>query len=154
LYLLAVVWGFFGLEYLPGTFVTPNDAVATAHAIQAHPFFFRILIFNDVAGGALWLSVGLALYKLLRDVDRDLAGLMLILGAYMQVPLYFMNVVNTSAAFTLVTGAPYLAPFSEAQRYALAMLFLRRHHYDLLASLFFAGVWLIPFGILVYKSGF
>jgi len=36
----------------------------------------------------------------------------------------------------------------------MAMLFLRLHHYELLASFVFAGLWLFPFGILVYKSGF
>jgi uncharacterized membrane protein len=41
-----------------------------------------------------------------------------------------------------------------AQRDAMAMLFLRLHHYELLASLVFAGLWLFPFGILVFKSGF
>ncbi len=36
----------------------------------------------------------------------------------------------------------------------MAMLFLRLHHYQIEASLVFAGLWLVPLGILVYKSGF
>lgn len=36
----------------------------------------------------------------------------------------------------------------------MALFFLRLHHYDLLSSLVFAGLWLFPFGVLVFKSGF
>jgi len=63
-------------------------------------------------------------------------------------------VLNRIAALLLVRGADYLAPFTTAQRDALAMLFLSLYHYELVASFVFAGLWLFPFGILVYKSGF
>jgi hypothetical protein len=40
------------------------------------------------------------------------------------------------------------------QRDAIALLFLRLHHYELMTSFVFAGLWLFPFGTLVYKSQF
>lgn len=36
----------------------------------------------------------------------------------------------------------------------MAMLFLKLHYYELLASLLFGGLWLFPFGALVLKSRF
>jgi hypothetical protein len=72
----------------------------------------------------------------------------------MQVPLYFVNVLNYVAAWLLVSGTAFLSPFSPAQRDAIAMVFLRLHYYEILASLVFGGLWLFPFGILVFKSGF
>src|ERR1700756_1510278 len=94
LYVAAIIIGFAGLEYLPGKFITAGNAVATAHAIAADPFLFRVLIVSDVVMGVVWLAVVIALYRLLKDVDRGLASLIVILGAYMQVPIYFVNVLN------------------------------------------------------------
>lgn len=153
LYLLSVVVGVFGIIYVPGRIVRPGDAVATAHNIVVNEPLFRMGMASDIAGGTIWLFVVLALYRLLKDVDKTQADLMVILGAYMQVPLYFVNVVNSMAALLLVTGTAFTA-IPVAQRDALALLFLRLHHYQLLASFLFAGLWLFPFGILVYKSGF
>lgn len=153
LYLLAIVAGFFFLDYIPDRFIKSGHPVATAHAIAADQPLFRLAIAGDLIGGVIWLAVVLALYRLLKDVDEVQAALMLILGAFMQVPLYFFNVVNYVAAFTLVTGLP-TAAFSAAQRDVLALLFLKLHTAELLASLVFAGLWLFPFGLLVYKSGF
>jgi len=153
-YLAAIVAGWFTLRYVPDKLIAPGDAVATAHNILANPFVFRAGMVGDLVTGVVWLGVVLALYRLLKDVDRTQANLMVVLGAFLQVPLYFVNVVNYVAALVLVEGAPFLSVFSEGQRDALAMLFLRLHHFELLASFVFAGLWLFPFGILVYKSGF
>jgi Domain of unknown function (DUF4386) len=154
LYLIAIVAGVFDLMYLPGKFIVPGDAAATAHNIVANQLLFRVAIVSDLLTGVIWLFVVLALYRLLSDVDRTQAALMVILGAFMQVPLYFANVVNYIAALLLVTNTPFLAVFSAVQRDAMAMFFLRLHHFGFLASLVFAGLWLFPFGILVYKSRF
>jgi hypothetical protein len=154
LYLISVVGGIFTLRYVPDRLVVSGDPVATAHNIAANPWLLRWGIAGDLAGGVIWLFVVLVLYRLLKDVDRVAAGLMVVLGAFMQVPLYFVNVVNYMAALMLATGATFLSALTEAERDALVMLFLKLHHYQLLSSLVFAGLWLFPFGILVYKSGF
>jgi hypothetical protein len=154
LYLLAIVVGFITLDYLPDRFIKTGDPVATAHQIAANEFLFRLMITGDLIGGVIWLAVVLALYRLLADVDRTQANLMLILGAFMQVPLFFANTVNYVAALFFATGTSFLTAFSGAQRDAMAMLFLKLHTYEFLASLMFAGLWLFPFGILVFKSTF
>ena len=154
LYLLSIIGGFFVLKYLPDKFIKTGDAVATAHIIATHPSLVRLAMAGDLIGGVLWLAVVLALYQLLKDVDRVQAALMVILGAFMQVPLYFVNVLNYVAALLLITDRTFFPVFSALQRDAMAMLFLRLHDYEILASLVFGGLWLFPFGILVYKSGF
>ena len=154
LYALSIIGGIFTLRYIPDKLIVPGDAAATAHAILANESLLRIGIAGELALGVLWLFVVLALYQLLKDVDRTHAWLMLILGGFMQVPLYFVNVVNYVGALMFARGETFLAPFSLAQRDAMAMLFLRLHHYEFFATLVFAGLWLFPFGILVMKSGF
>jgi hypothetical protein len=154
LYLLSIVAGVFDLKYIPRHFAVTGNAAATAHNILANQMLFRLGMAADLVAGVVWLFVPLALCKLLKDVDGEQAALMVILGTFMQVPLYFVNVVNYAAAFLLVNGASYLTVFSSAQRNAMALFFLRLHHYELLSSLVFAGLWLFPFGVLVFKSGF
>jgi len=154
LYLLAVIGGVFVLRYIPARVMRSGDAVATAHNIVANELLFRVGIAGGVALGVLWLFVVLALYRLLKDVDRVQAALMVILGAFLQVPTYFANTANYGAALLLVTDNRFSPAFSEMQRDVTAALFLQLHFYELNASLVLAGLWLMPFGILVYKSGF
>ena len=153
-YIVAIIVGVLDLMILPDHFIKPGDASATARAILAERELFQALPVADIASGTIWLLVVLALYRLLRDVDEWQARLMVILGAYLQVPFYFFNAVNYAGAFLSLSHPALVAAFSETQRYALAFLFLRLHHYELMASFVFAGLWLFPFGILVYKSRF
>jgi hypothetical protein len=153
LYLVSIVVGFATLDYLPGRFIH-GDPAATASAIVANEPLFRLAIVGDLVDGIIWLFVVLALYRLLRAVSAAQSGLMLVLGAFMQVPLYFVNASNYVAALLCATGAPFLSSFSEMQRASLTMFFLRLHHFGLLASLVFGGLWLFPFGVLVFKSRF
>ena len=79
---------------------------------------------------------------------------MVILGSLMQVPLFCANTANDAAALLFVRGADFLSVFDKPQRDAFAMLFLNLHHQLDLANMMFAGLWLIPFGLLVYRSRF
>jgi len=63
-------------------------------------------------------------------------------------------VLNDAAALLFVRGADFLSVFEKAQRDALAMLFLRLHHDEVVAAAIQWGLWLFPLAILVYKSSF
>jgi len=76
-----------------------------------------------------------------------------ILGSLVVTPIFFVNTANDMAALLFARGSDFLSSFDKAQRDAFVMLFLNLHHQlDLAADLF--GLWLIPFGLLVYKSRF
>jgi hypothetical protein len=79
---------------------------------------------------------------------------MVILGGLMPVPIFFMNSLNDAAALLFARGDDFLNVFDKPQRAAFAMLFLRLHHQGDLANEIFWGLWLLPFGLLVYKSRF
>ena len=152
LYLLLVIVGPLRLMYIPNKlFVYGN---ATAANVAAHESLFRLGIVSDPVAAVLWLFVPLALYRLLKGVDQTLAVLMVILGSLMQVPLFFVNTVTDAAALLFARGGGYLSVFDKPQRDAFARLFLDLHHQLDLANLIFAGLWLFPFGLLVYKSRF
>lgn len=154
LYILASVIGVVRLMYIPKRLFVYGNAAATAANIAGHESLFRWGIVSSVVGAVVWLFVPLALYRLLKGVDQTLAVLMVILGSLMQVPLYFVNIVTDAAALLFARGGGYLAVFDQPQRDAFARLFLNLHHQLDLANFVFAGLWLFPFGLLVYKSRF
>ena len=154
LYIVASVVGVVRLLYIPKHLFVHGDAAVTASNIVAHELLFRFGIVSELAAAVLWLCVPLALYRLLKGVDDGLAVWMVILGSLMPVPLFFVNAVNDAAVLLFATGPNFLAVFETAQRNALTMLFLNLHNELDLANMMFWGLWLLPFGLLVYKSRF
>ena len=154
IYLLLTLAGPMRLIYIPNKLIVSGNPSATASNIAAHEMLFRLGIVSDLVTGVLSLCVGLALYRLLKRVDENIAVLMVIFGSLMVAPLYFANTVNDAAALILVRGANFLSAFEPAQREALAMLFLRLHGHGVVANEIFWGLWLFPFGWLVYRSRF
>ena len=154
LYILASVVGVVRLMYIPNALFVHGNATATASNIVMHESLFRWGIVSSLLAAALWTFVPLALYRLLKDVDHGLAVLMVILGSLMQVPLFLVSIVTDGAALLFARGTSYLSVFDKPQRDAFARLFLDLHHQLDLASLIFGGLWLLPFGLLVYRSRF
>ena len=154
LYITASLVAIVRLLYIPKVLIVHGNAAATAHNIAAHESLFRVGILCYLVGGTLWLFVPLALYRLLKDVDETLALMMVILGGFMQVPTYIINTVTDAATLMLVRGGDLAAVFNQQQREAAAMFMLRLHHHLDVANAIFAGLWLLPFGLLVYRSRF
>jgi hypothetical protein len=154
LYIVGSLVAVVRLIYIPNTLIVPENATATVNNIARHELLFRFGILSQLFTGALWIFVTLALYRLFKGVDRGLAVLMVILGSLMVTPIFFMNSVNDAAALLFTRGGEFLSTFDRPQRDAFAMLFLRLHHYGDLANEIFWGLWLLPFGLLVYRSRF
>lgn len=153
LYLLASIPGVFCLVYIPSHFIVSGDASATASKIAASEFIFRIGILCELAGFIGFILVVRALYRLFAGVNKAHASLMVTL-ILVSIPISLLNVLNETAALELIRGANFLAVFDKPQRDALAFLFLHLHFDGIIVAQVFWGLWLIPFGILVYKSGF
>jgi hypothetical protein len=139
--------------YVPGRLIVRENATATANNIVASEALFRIGIVSGLVSAVISIFLGLALYRLFRGVSQQRALLMGIL-LLTQVPIAFLNEVNSLAALMLVRGADFLSSFDKPQRDALAMLFLNLHGQGITVSEIFWGLWLFPFGLLVLRSGF
>ena len=142
------------LVYIPSTLFVSGNATATANNIAAHELLFRLGIVGDLLTGTFSILLLLALYRLLKGVDQGLAVLMVILGTLMSTPIYFLNTLNDVAALLFARGGDFLSVFDKPQRDAFAMLFLNLHHHLDLANAIFWGLWLLPLGLLVYRSRF
>lgn len=151
-YLLLVILGPVRLMYIPGKLFVSGNASATAGNIAAHETLMRFGIASDIVCGVILVFLTLALYGLFKDVDQQLAVLVVIFGGIMPAVIDFVGVVCDLGALRAVRGAPFLAVFEKPQLDALALLFLNLRDYQNTAAETLWGVWLLPLAILVYKS--
>jgi len=151
LYVLASIPGVVSLLHIPSHFIVSGNAAATK--IAASEFVFRIGIICELTGFIGFIFVVRALYRLLAGVNKSLASLMVTL-MLVSVPISLVHVLNEFAALTLIRGGDFLSAFDKPQRDALAMLFLDLHIRGFMVAQVFWGLWLIPFGALVFRSGF
>lgn len=153
LYLLSAVAAGIPLIYIPSALIIPGNAVATAGKILASETLFRVCMVSELAGAILLFILVRILYRLLNQVNRTQASLMVSLVA-ISIPITFLNVLNEIAALTLLQGATFLSAFDQAQRDALALMFLGLHGDGVNLANIFWGLWLLPFGSLVIRSRF
>jgi Domain of unknown function (DUF4386) len=153
LYIAMSIIGFFAMGYVPDKLIVHGNAAATANNIAASESLFRLGIAGELIGQAGFIFVALALYDLLKGVNRRLASLMVTL-IVVSIPIAFLNELNSIAALTLVRGADFLSIFDKPQRDALAMLFLNLHGRGFVVAEIFWGLWLFPLALLVYRSRF
>jgi uncharacterized protein DUF4386 len=153
LYVLTSIVGFFAMGYVPSKLIVHGNAAATASNISVHETLFRLGIAAQLIGMAGFIFVALALYDLLKGVNRRHASLMVTL-IVVSIPIALLNELNSIAALVLVRGADFLSIIEKPQREALAMLFLNLHHHGFVVAEIFWGLWLFPLALLVYRSRF
>jgi len=152
LYLLLVIAAPFRLFYIPSELFVNGDAAATMANIAANATLFKMGMLADLFCGVLEIFLVLALYHLFKHVNRRQAILMVLLSLPTGA-INFINILNDAAALTFASAPAFLAAFDQAQREAMGMLFLNLHDIEVLAVGFFWGLWLLPLGALVIRSG-
>lgn len=152
LYLIWVLTAIYGIMYVPSHTIVRGDAAATANKILANEFIFRTGIINGIISSTIFVFIGLTLFRLFKNVNEHQAKLLVAL-VIVQIPaVFFMEACNI-ASLKIFKGE-ILKTFELTQRQDLAMLFLKINDYATIALEMFWGLWLFPFGQLVYRSGF
>jgi len=152
-YLAMILVAPFSMLYVPGKLIVRDNAAATAENILTHETLFRSSIFGDLIGHVIFICLAIALYRLLRDVNRTWAWLM-VSFVLVSAAVGFLNTLNNVAALILFRGDEFLTVFDQVRREALGMLFIRLHSQGQFIDEIFWGLWLFPFGLLVFRSGF
>ena len=152
-YLSMVLVAPFAMLYVPGKLIVRDNAAATADNILAHETLFRLSIFGDLIGHVIFICLGVALYRLLSSVNKTWA-LLMVGFVWVSAAVGFLNTLNHLAAVIFFRGGEFLSVFDKPQRDALAYFFLRLNSQGTFANEIFWGLWLFPFGLLVFRSGF
>jgi uncharacterized protein DUF4386 len=153
LYLVVIATGIFSLAYVPSRITAGGNALATVNNIARAESLFRLGIVSELIQYTVWLLLPFALYRLLHKVNRNAALLMVVL-VIVSIPISFANVANKLDVLSLLGGAHSAGTFTIDQLNAQVMLSLAAYHNRILIAEIFWGLWLLPFGYLVFKSGF
>ena len=153
LYLLLIVFGIFAEMFVRQSLIVAGDAATTASNILASEGLFRLGFMSDILMILTFLLLPLAFYVLLKPVGKRLASLVVILVS-VSVPLMLVNMLLYVAPLVLLSGADYLSVFSADQLNALAMSTFDLYTSGVMIATLFHGLWLLPLGYLVYKSGY
>jgi len=130
-------------EMLRASLFAMGDAAATGRNILGSEALLRWSVAGDIVTELAFLCTALFLYSLLEEVGRGLARAMLALVAI----AVGMTVFNTGAELAA------LGAFLAGEQ-AQGMLLLRLYQALAIPIGLLFGLWMLPFGYLVFKSGF
>lgn len=153
LYLIVVLTGIFSLLYVPSKLFNWNDAVSTFNNIRENEILFRLGIVASIVCYIAFLFLPLVLYKLLGPVNKGYAVAMVSL-ALVSVPVSLVNLLNKVNILTLMGNENYVSTIPLNELHNNIFLYLDYYENGITLASIFWGLWLFPFGYLVYKSGF
>ena len=152
LYVGVAVLGVFAELVVRDRIVEFGHPVATAENIRDSATLFRAGFVADLVQPTLFLLTAMALYLLLRGANELVARAMVLIVA-VSVAIICLNLLNQWVALQVATDEAFGRAFGPAGSDALARLFAGMHHDGYLIAQIFFGLWLLPLGYLVVKSG-
>ena len=146
LYLLVAILGTFAMLFVDKKVYVAGDAATTAGNLVANAGLVRAGVVADLIQATLWVVVAMTLYLLLRHVSKSAASAMVVFAA-IGAGITMLNGVFRFESMRVATGEVGAASNS------LALLLSDTQHYGVFIAQVFFGLWLVPMGYLVYKSG-
>jgi hypothetical protein len=123
MFLSIIAVGVSGEFFLLSGVIVYEDAAATAKNIMTHAQAFRIAVAAELISFAGHIALALALYALLKPVNKSLAQLALFLRLA-ESSVLAVILLNRYITLQILSGAEYLTVFEPNQLHALAMVFL------------------------------
>jgi Domain of unknown function (DUF4386) len=152
IYFIVAVTGMFSLAYVPSVVSIPvaslADAAAALAKISTHQTLYKAGIASSIICYVATLMTALALLQLLHAVNRNAAVLMVAFAAS-GVPIALGALGYKLDLLTLIAG-----PLVGEARAAQAFIALKAYSHQMIMAETFWGLWLLPMGYLVFKSGF
>ena len=153
LYLIVVLTGIFSLMYVPLKIIVWDNAALTFNNIIGSETLFRLGIVAEIICYATFLFLPIVLYKLLNQVNKTHAIGMVVLSV-VSVPFSLINLLNKVNVLTLIDKPEYLRILELNKLQAEVLLNLDYYNNGIQIISVFWGLWLFPFGYLVFKSCF
>lgn len=153
IYLVVVITGMFSLAYVPKQLFVYDHAALTFKNILNNESLFRLGIASSVICYTAFIFLPVALHQLLKSVNELYSKLMMVL-ALISVPISFYNLTNKYAILSLVSDAKQAPVPAMDELNQQAMMYLNQYDNGIFITTVFWGLWLLPFGYLVFKSGF
>ncbi|MEA5025755.1 uncharacterized protein DUF4386 [Desulfitobacterium sp. LBE] len=153
LYSLMIPLAAFGVMYAPTSLVIEGNVEATIANVLANGHMFRLSILSALVVQVCHIFIVLFLYKLLKPVNRSIAGLMVIF-MLTSVPIAMVNELNHYGVLFTIHNDVSVGGTLADQTKNMIVLFFQLRQYGIVIAGIFWGLWLLPMGYLVYKSNF
>ncbi len=151
-YLLVAITAPFGLIYVPGQLFVRGDSFATAESILSNEFLFRMGVVSHMVSQVFFLLLALLLYKLLKQVNQHWARVMVVI-VVISLPLALLSdILNISGLIVLKDSS--LTSLEIVKAHEVAWILFKISTNVIQVTQLHWGLWLFPFGILVYRSQF
>jgi len=153
LYLSLAITGSFGIMYIPSKFFGDGNPETAANNIVGNEMLFRIGLVNNLISLTIFVFLVLTLRKLLKEINQDHALLMVTL-VVIPVSIGCLNILNLVAPLLILGEVDFLIAFKQDELNAWVNFFLRLYKYGIYIQELFWGLWLLPLGLLIFRSGF
>lgn len=151
IYLLLAITSVVSLAYMPSQIFVKDDVQATVSNLLAKEDLFRWSILSQVTSQVLFIFLVLQLARIFRQVNARLTRYMVVL-VLVSVPITISLELFHVVALMIAKGE-WLPSLAAAERSEMSYMMLRFRGEGIGLVEVFWGLWLIPFGLLVVRSG-
>jgi len=153
-FFLGIPLSLWGQTYVLSRILVHQDPATTANNLLSYEVLFRMSIISHLANTLAFVLMVLLFYRLFRPVDKHLSRLMLV-PALAQITIVFILEILHYTALMILKSEPR-PTFDVAQQQETVYFLLRMYSYagGIGMGKLFIGLCFIPFGMLVFRSGF
>lgn len=152
-YLFNVILSIYYMEYVPGEIMVWGNPEATMNNFLENEILFRIAILVGIAVHISFILLPITLYKLLSHINKHYA-LMMVIFALISVPISFGLLLDQYELMELFNDYTVLGIEQKQAVNAEVLSAFEKLYNGFFLCQTFWGLWLFPFGYLVFKSGF
>lgn len=151
LYLLMIPLGFIGILYLPENVIVLNDAHQTLVNFRQHKEVLSFSVLSAFFIQVIQVFLVVCLYKLLKQ-NGVYTAIFMVIFTITAVPIAMFNELSLIASIWLDNNPSLLNGINDNQINNVIFFLLNMHEKGIMVVHVFWGLWLIPMGLLVYKS--
>lgn len=129
-----------------------GDPAATAANMLADEFMFRVAMVSNLIGSIIFALMTFMLYRIFQQVDKFL-GLLMILPIVAQLAIAFVLESFNFSALLVLKSEPR-TNFDVVQQQEAAYFLIRIYRTAMSSDKIILGLSIIPWGMLVLRSGF
>ena len=152
LFLILIITGVFAEFFVRQKLYVPNDPSATTQNILDNQWLFRLGFVSDLIMSTMFFIYGYVLYLIFKPVHKDIS-LFLLLCAVISVAMFCQNALNQFAALEVLMHPEYTEAFKPEQLQVLAIFYQNLHIKGYYINQIFFGLYLLPLGYMIVKSG-
>lgn len=152
LYFIFALTSVYNFLYVQPKIMVAGNIAETAKNMLANELFFRSGIAVAIIAHTLFIFVALFLYRLLKQVNNHQARIMVAL-VIAGIPVAILAAVLKITALSIFKGN-LLTSLPLAHQQDIALTLMKVGTYGSQMITLYWGLWLIPLGLLVYRSRF